>query len=402
MPRIMTLMLTLGKPGRRYEPITIDAPFYQAGLAGYSDAAMRVVARRHGAPYCITEAMLDHFLIQGGKGLDHARLYRGDHGPDAPLCGQLMGSHPADIAAGAKILVDLGYDVVDVNLACPVKKIKKKARGGHLLSAPDEAVAILEAVVEAVGEDVPLTVKLRRAYDDTPEMTDNFHRILQAVIDLSYSGATVHSRTVQQKYIGPGSWDELRQIVEHFGLRRVLGDRCWVLGQGNETQPPRPNTQYPTPDFTLGGSGDIWQAPDIFRMLEQTGVHWVSVARGCIGNPWFFQQARALMRGDTEAAVTSPTIHQQRDVLLEHFQISAELHGEHQAGRMMRKFGIKFSRHHPQGDEVKKRFISTKNLADWQAVLDGWYAEDGPGALYEATVPDEAEYVECGEPIGVE
>ena len=373
----MTVMLTLGKPGRRYEPIKIDAPFYQAGLAGYSDAAMRLVARRHGCPYCITEAMLDHFLIQGGKALEHARLRPGDHGPNAPLCGQLMGSHPADIAQGAKILVDLGYDVVDVNLACPVKKIKKKARGGHLLSAPDEAIAILEAVVDAVGEDVPLTVKLRRSYDDTPEMTENFQRILQAVIDLGYSGSTVHSRTVQQKYIGPGSWDELRQIVEHFGLQKP-----------NDT------------DFTLGGSGDIWQAPDIFRMLEQTGVHWVSVARGCIGNPWFFQQARALMRGDTEAARASPTIHQQRDVLFEHFTISAELHGENQAGRMMRKFGIKFSRHHPQGDEVKKQFISTKNLADWQAVLDQWYAEDGPGAPYEATIPDEAEHVECGEPIG--
>lgn len=375
----MTVMLTLGKPGKRYQPITIDAPFYQAGLAGYSDAAMRLVARRHGCPYCITEAMLDHFLIQGGKGLEHAYLKEGDHGPDNPLCGQLMGSHPADIAQGARILVDLGYDVVDVNLACPVKKIKKKARGGHLLSAPDEAIAILEAVADAVGDEVPLTVKLRRAYDDSPEMTANFHRILQSVIELGYSGATVHSRTVQQKYIGPGSWDELRQIVEHFGLRK-------------------PNDVA----FTLGGSGDIWHAPDIFRMLEQTGVHWVSVARGCIGNPWVFEQARALMRGDREAARRSPTILQQREVLLEHFTISAELHGEHMAGRMMRKFGIKFSRHHPQGDEVKRSFISTKDLADWQAVLDQWYAQDGPGAPYDATIPQEAEHVECGEPIGAD
>ena len=393
----MTVMLTLGKPGKRYDPIQIDAPFYQAGLAGYSDAAMRLVARQHGCPYCITEAMLDHFLIQGGKGLDHARLIAGDHGPDAPLCGQLMGSHPADIAQGAKILVDLGYDVVDVNLACPVKKIKKKARGGHLLSAPDEAIAILEKVSDTVSDDVPLTVKLRRAYDDSPEMTDNFHRILQAVMDLGYSGATVHSRTVQQKYIGPGSWDELRQIVEHFGLR--ISDS----GLFKTTDPTRhlnPKSEIPNPKFTLGGSGDIWQAPDIFRMLEQTGVHWVSVARGCIGNPWVFEQARALMRGDVEAARTSPTIHQQRDVLLEHFQISAQLHGEHQAGRMMRKFGIKFSRHHPDSDAIKKQFIATKTLADWQHVLDTHYAADGPGALYESVIPDEAEYVECGEPLG--
>lgn len=145
----------------------------------------------------------------------------------------------------------------------------------------------------------------------------------------------------------------------------------------------------------MGGSGDIWQAADIFRMLEQTGVHWVSVARGCIGNPWVFEQARALMRGDAEAARRSPTILQQRAVLLEHFQLSAGLHGEHMAGRMMRKFGIKFSRHHPRGEEVKRGFISTKDLADWRAVLDRWYAEDGPGAPYEATIPDEAEHVTC-------
>jgi tRNA-dihydrouridine synthase len=399
----MTGMLTLGKPGRRYDPIRIDAPFYQAGLAGYSDAAMRVVARRHGCPYCITEAMLDHFLIQGGKGLDHAKLLPGDHGPDAPLCGQLMGSHPDDIAQGAKILVDLGYDVVDVNLACPVKKIKKKARGGHLLSVPDEAIAILEAVVDAVGEDVPLTVKLRRSYDDTPAMTDAFHRILGAVIDLGYSGATVHSRTVQQKYIGPGSWDELRQIVDHFGLRRPMSDvRSPMFEPEQDVHQVTSNIEHRTSDipFTLGGSGDIWEAPDIFRMIEQTGVHWVSVARGCIGNPWVFEQARALMRGDHAAARRSPTIHQQRDVLREHFELSVALHGEHQAGRMMRKFGIKFSRHHPQADAIKDRFIRVRSLDDWRAVLDDFYADDGPGAPYERTIPEEAEYVTCGAPVG--
>ncbi|MFI4861457.1 MAG: tRNA dihydrouridine synthase [Phycisphaerales bacterium JB063] len=392
-------MLTLGKPGRRYDPIQIDAPFYQAGLAGYSDAAMRVVARRHGCPYCITEAMLDHFLIQGGKGLDHARLMAGDHGRAAPLCGQLMGSHADEIAQGAKILVDLGYDVVDVNLACPVKKIKKKARGGHLLSVPDEAIGILEAVANAVGEDVPLTVKLRRSYDEAPESFASFEKILQAVIDLGYSGATVHSRTVEQKYIGPGSWDGLRQIVDHFGLRREKSDVRSPMSEAAITESAVTSHIAHRPSnlaFTLGGSGDIWEAADIFRMLDQTGVHWVSVARGCIGNPWIFEQARALMRGDHDAARRSPTVHQQRDVLREHFEISVQLHGEHQAGRMMRKFGIKFSRHHLQADEIKTRFIKVRSLDDWRAVLDAFYSEDGPGAPYERTIPEEAEYVTCG------
>ncbi len=336
----MTGMLRLGN-------IPIDQPFYQAGLAGYSDAAMRLVARRHGCPYCITEAMLDQFLIAGGKGLAAAELDERDH----PIAGQLMGSHPAEIAQAARILIGLGYDVVDINLACPVKKIRKRARGGHLLSVPDEACDILDAVADAVQGDVPLTVKLRRSYDDTPEMEAAFHIVMKRAIERGYAGVTVHGRTVEQKYLGPAKWPKLRSIADQYAHEE---------------------------GFALGGSGDIWTARDIPGMLEETGVHWVSVARGCIGNPWIFTQARALFAGDAASADTPPTIEQQRDVLLEHFTLSMSLHGEDQAGRMMRKFGIKFSVHHPDADAVKAAFILVKTLDAWRAVLADHY--DRPSA----------------------
>ena len=360
----MATMLALGNSPNT---IRIDAPFYQAGLAGYSDAAMRMVARRHGCPYCITEAMLDQFLINGGKGLAAAELCDDDH----PIAGQLMGSHPADIAAGAKVLVGLGYDVVDVNLACPVKKIKRKARGGHLLSVPDEAKSILDAVAQAVGGDVPLTVKLRRAYDDTPEAEAAFRAVLEAAIEAGFSGATVHGRTVQQKYVGASNCGDLTRIVGDYGQAR---------------------------GFLLGGSGDIWRAADIFRMIEQTGVGWVSVARGCIGNPWVFRQARAIMAGDAAEAQRPPTIHEQRDVLREHFELSVALHGERQASRMMRKFGIKFSRHHPESEAIKAAFIQVQALDEWHAVLDTFYEADGPGKPIDESMPEEYAAVSC-EPI---
>lgn len=346
--------------------LTLDAPFFQAGLAGYSDAAMRLVARRHGAPYCITEAMLDQFLIAGGKGLKAAELDEADH----PIAGQLMGSHPADIAAGAKILVSLGYDVIDVNLACPVKKIKKKSRGGHLLSVPEEAIAILDAVRQAVDPAVPCTVKLRRGSDDSADAERNFHRIFEKVIELGYAAAVVHGRTVEQKYIGPSQWAFLRQLSDTYGL-----DARTATGN---------------PPLLLGGSGDIWSAQDIFRMIEETGVGLVSVARGCIGNPWIFEQARAIMRGDHDAATRPPTIAQQRNVLLEHFELSVKLHGERAAGMMMRKFGIRFSRHHPQRVAIRQRFIAVKSLADWHAVLRDHYTHDGPGVPIHDALPDEA------------
>ncbi|MAE67132.1 MAG: tRNA-dihydrouridine synthase [Phycisphaeraceae bacterium] len=348
----------------RIGSITLDAPFFQAGLAGYSDAAMRLVARRHGCPYCVTEAMLDQFLIQGGKGVRAAELRDEDH----PIAGQLMGSHPQDIADGARVLIGLGYDVVDVNLACPVRKIRRKCRGGHLLSVPDEAIAILDAVAQSVAGEVPCTVKLRRGTDDSPEAAAAFERIFEAARRLGYAGAVVHGRTVVQKYLGPSSWPFLRKLVDQYGC---------------------------SDGFVIGGSGDVWTASDIERMRSEAGVELVSVARGCIGNPWLFAQARALANGDPDAAARPPTIHQQRDVLREHFELSMSLHGQRRAGMLMRKFGIKFSLHHPRAEQVKRAFISVASLEDWRAVLETWFEQDGPGR------PADVELAHTGEADGI-
>ena len=318
-----------------------EAPFFQAGLAGYSDTAMRLVARRHGCPFCITEAMLDYFLINGGKGLKAAEIEPEDH----PIAGQLMGSHPDEIAAGAKVLVRLGYDVIDVNFGCPVKKIKKKCRGGHLLSAPDEAAAILDAVRQAVGDAVPVSVKMRRSYDDTPEMVASFYRIFEKAIELGYAAVTVHGRTVEQKYLGPSKWPFLADLTRRYRSEMERG-------------------------LLIFGSGDIFSPQAIFDMIQQTGVSAVSVARGCIGNPWLFRQARQILRGEP---VQAPTLAEQRKVLLEHFELAVAEHGEAVAGREMRKFGIKFAAHHPRSEQVKAAFIRVKNLVEWREVLTEHY-----------------------------
>ncbi len=111
-------------------PIHIVHPFCQAGLAGYSDRAMRVVARRRGCPYALTEALLDTIMLAGGMGLKRSIDINDE---DHPVAGQIVGSDPETMAPAARILHERGYDVIDLNFACPVKKIKNKARGGHML-----------------------------------------------------------------------------------------------------------------------------------------------------------------------------------------------------------------------------------------------------------------------------
>ncbi|MFK7958886.1 MAG: tRNA dihydrouridine synthase [Phycisphaerales bacterium] len=334
-----------------------DAPFYQAGLAGYSDAPMRLVARRHGCPLCVTEALLDRTLVAGGKGRtkedpDLLAEECGTGDPDEnraaglddhPIAGQIMGTHPAEMAAGTEILVGFGYEMIDVNLACPVKKIRRRNRGGHFLAHPDDAIAVLAAVRAATPEHIPTTVKLRRAWDDTPEMAANFERVFAAAYDLGYAWATVHCRTVEQRYKGPGRWPFLAELRERH------------------------------PDKLIFGSGDIWVADDIFRMIELTGMSGVSVARGAIGNPWIFRQARQMMAGETPMV---PSLAEQRAALLEHFDLAVTLHGERRASRMMRKFGIKFSQHHPDANTVRVAFIGCATVEDWHAVMTAHYCDD--------------------------
>src|ERR1700753_1148897 len=111
----------------RIGPIELSSPFCQAGLAGYSDRAMRLVARRRGCPYAVTEALLDTIMLNGGEGLRRSiDISEEDH----PVAGRGMGSERETMSRGAAILHRAGYDVVDLNFACPVNKIKNKARGG--------------------------------------------------------------------------------------------------------------------------------------------------------------------------------------------------------------------------------------------------------------------------------
>ena len=365
----------------RIGPIELRQPFCQAGLAGYSDRAMRLVARRRGCAYAVTEALLDVILCNGGEGL---RKSIDVNDEDHPTAGQIIGSDADTMTTAAKIMHAAGYDVVDLNYACPVKKIKNKARGGHMLKDTARGIEILKAVRDALPSSATTTISLRKGFDDSAESTEKFYELVDAAWAAGYAAVRVHGRTVEQKYAASADWNFLRRVKERY------------------------------PDRTILGSGDVFTAEQAVRMKRETGVDIVWVARGAIGNPWIFAHAAELLRregeqsvgvseyrgvgvGETASASVAtdpntptlqhpdtiplppPSIHAQRDALAEHFGIAMQIHGESLAGRRMRKMGIKYSRFHPAGDEVKRQFIAIDSLRGWQAVLDKWYAADGPG-----------------------
>lgn len=327
----------------RIGPVELPIPFMQAGLAGYSDRAMRLVARRRGCPYAVTEALLDTLMLQGGQGLARSIDINDE---DHPLAGQIIGSEPDSMSAAAVILARNGYEVIDLNFACPVKKIKNRARGGHMLRDVMRGVSILRAVRRALPGH-PLSVSLRRSFDATPAAVQVLYDLLDAAFALGYVAARVHGRTVEQKYLGRADWSALAELKRRY------------------------------PDRVIVGSGDVFSAESAVRMLRETGVDVVWIARGAIGNPWIFRQAATLLRGED---IAPPTIHEQRQALREHFEEAVRLHGEELAGRRMRKMGIKYARWHPRAAEVKDAFVSSSSLRDWADVLDRYYDADGPGA----------------------
>lgn len=331
--------------------VHIGPPITQAALSGFSDWPMRVIARRMGAPYTLCEVMLDRFLVSL-KNRKRTSHFLHNSAEEHPVGGQLMGAEPEEFSAGAQKLVEAGFDIIDINFGCPVKKAVGKCRGGYHLSDPAGALEIVQRTRDIVPDSIPVTVKMRRGIDDSQESRDHFFTILDGVFSIGVSAVTVHGRTVKQKYIGASRWDFLSEVKQHLGSRIVLG------------------------------SGDLFTPQDCVEMLKRTGVDGVSIARGAIGNPWVFPQLLALLSG--QPLPDPPGLHEQRDTILTHYSLAESIYGDMRCGQLMRKFGIKYAVLHPHFEQVRKDFAKAKNREQWEEVLHKWYREDLPGVHPEA------------------
>jgi len=328
----------------RIGSVEIGFPVVQAALSGYSDGPMRRVARRLGAPYVLAEVLIDRFLLElkdRPRTAHHLRVTDEEH----PVGGQLMGSAPTDFGPAAARLVAAGFDVIDINFGCPVRSAVGGCRGGYHLGQPDVALEIVERVRETVPAAIPVTLKMRRGLDDSEASRARFFEILDGAFARGVAAITVHGRTVAQKYHGPSNWDFLREVKAHAGSHTILG------------------------------SGDLFTARACLDMLAHTGVDGVSVARGAIGNPWIFGQARALAAG---LPLPVPGLGEQRRVMEWQLELCLESGTAAKAHATMRMFAIKFARMHPEHEAVRSAFATTHGLDEWRAVLDRWY---GPAAV---------------------
>lgn len=327
-------------------PYKLELPVVQAALSGYSDWPMRAIAKQLGAPYTVCEVLIDTF-VNSLKQRSRTRHFLNVTDDDHPAGAQLMGADPDEFPAAAQRLVSAGFDVIDINFGCPVKKVLGRCRGGYHLSQPETALEIVARVRDSVPDSVPVTVKMRRGIDDSAASRDAFFRILEGAWALGVAAVTIHGRTVQQRYIGPSNWEFLKEVCQQFPGRTILG------------------------------SGDLFTAADCVRMIRETGVSGVTAARGSIGNPWIFAQAKALLEGCELPA--PPRVAEQQAVIAEHFRLARMVYSDEKAVRQLRKFGMRYADWHPDAALVRAAFIKVTNVEQWEHVLKTWYNSSSAG-----------------------
>ena len=316
--------------------IILDVPFFQASLSGYSDYAMRRLAREFGSPLTFSGVML-------AKSVPHPKVLRnpairpGDD--EHPIGAQLLGEDPAVMAKAAKILEGLGYDIIDLNFACPSPKVVRRRRGGFLLNNPKTVIEIYRAVRQSVS--CPVLMKLRTGFDSGDMYRDNFWEIASQAVEYGVDALLIHPRTVRQRFTGFADWQVLAEIKKRF------------------------------PQTIIVGSGDLFSAETITENLQNTGIDGAVIARGAVGNPWIFSEMRAVF--DKSAAFVSPTIEQQGEVILRHYDLVCSLYEQERAIRFFRKFVIGYCKRHPLRKKVQKALFEAQSPEQFIPAVKQWY-----------------------------
>ena len=327
--------------GLKLGSLTLDVPFFQASLSGYSDYAMRALARRFGCPFTMADMIL-------AKSAANPRVLRKalfrPAADEHPIGAQILGRTPATMAAAARDLVAAEYDIIDLNFACPSPKVLRRQRGGALLNEPDTAIDILKAVRDTVS--CPVLMKLRIGVDHKPQSRDNFWEIVTRAVGHGVDALVIHGRTVSERYRGKADWDVLAAVKNRF------------------------------PETTIVGSGDIFDPTATVELLKRMGLDGFIVARGAVGNPWIFRDLRRLW--ENRPLAPPPDLAEQRLIMLEHFEQMLQIYPEKKAVGNFRKFAVRYVRRHPKRKPALLAMMAAKTRAEVEAALDEWYTPTSP------------------------
>ena len=315
----------------RIGPHTVEPPVVLAPMAGVTNAPFRRLCRRYGAGLYVSEMISARALVEGSEKTRHLAAFAED---ESPRSLQLAAVDPYHAGEAVRWLVDEGrVDHIDLNLGCPVRKVTRHGGGAALPYKRRLLARLLRSVVAAAGP-VPVTVKMRVGIDDEHPTYLEAGRIAEAE---GVAAVALHGRTAAQLYSGQADWATIAKLKATVTSIPVLGN------------------------------GDIWEAADALRMMQETGCDGVVVGRGCLGRPWLFGQLAAAFRG--EPVPPPPTIAEVREIMAVHARMLAEWSGTGRGVRDFRKHTGWYLKGYPVGGDIRGRLAQVSTLAELDDLL---------------------------------
>ena len=308
--------------------VALDSPLILAPMAGVTDLPFRLLCKEQGCSLVYTEMVSAKAILYKNK---NTRALLEVKEEEHPVAVQLFGSDPAVMAEIAAQVEEGPFEIIDVNMGCPVPKIVKNGEGSALMRNPKLAEKILTAMVKATKK--PVTVKFRKGFENGDSAAVEFAKIAEAS---GVAAVAVHGRTREQYYSGKADWDIIRQVKDAVSVPVI-------------------------------GNGDIFEPEDAVRMMEETGCDGVMIARGAKGNPWIFGRTKGLM--ETGITPPKPSGGEIRDMILRHGRMLSECKGEKAGIREMRSHMAWYTSGLPNSASLRNDMNQAETYEDMEKLL---------------------------------
>ncbi len=302
-------------------------------MAGVTDLPFRILCKECGADLIYTEMVSAKGIMYQNKNTESLLVVEEE---ERPVALQLFGEDPVIMSEMAKRIEHRNFDILDINMGCPVPKVVNNGEGSALLKNPKRIGEIVSAISKAI--DKPVTVKIRKGFT---EDTINAVEVAKVIEQSGGAAVAIHGRSREQYYSGKAEWDIIRKVKEAVSIPVI-------------------------------GNGDIFTPQDAKRMLEETGCDAIMMARGVRGNPWFFGQVKEYL--ETGRLIEKPTVDEVIAMILRHAKLQIEHKGEFTGMHEMRKHVAWYTTGYPKSAKLRSRVNEIETYDSLVALL-GEYEE---------------------------